>query len=104
MEDLAIHTGTSTEHWEDNTSFISIVEATIVTPGVKHIDIPIYFLQEKFDNGLFLPKYDNSSVILEDMCTKSCSGPMISRSTKCMTGFGFYPTSEPEHYQFIRLH
>ena len=104
MEDLALQTGAPTVHWEDNTSCISVVEAKIVTPIVKHIDIPVFFLQEKFYNGLFLPKYENSSVVPADMCTKPCSGPIIIRSTKWMTGFIFYPTSETEHYQFMRLH
>ena len=83
---------------------ISDVEAKRVTPRVKHIDIPVCFLQKQFDNGLFLPKYENSSVITEDMCTKPCSGTIISRSTKCMTGLRFYPTSDTEHYQLMRLH
>ena len=38
MEDLELHTGASTVHWEDNTSCISIFESKIVTPRVKKID------------------------------------------------------------------
>ena len=57
MEALEIHTGSPTLHWEDNTSFISVLESQIVTPRVKYIDIPVLFLQEKFENGLFIPKY-----------------------------------------------
>ena len=45
MEALALHIGAPTIHWEDNTSYISVVEAKIVTPIVKHIDIPVCFLQ-----------------------------------------------------------
>ena len=104
MEALALYTGAPTVHWEDNTSCISVVEDEKVTPRVKHIDIPVCFLQEQFDNGLFLPKYEKSSVMTADMCTKPCSGSIISRVTKWMTGFRFYPTSEIEHYQFMRLH
>ena len=89
MEALALYTGAPTVHWEDNTSCISVVEAKIVTPRVKHIDIPVCFLQEQFDNGLFLPKYENSSVMPVDMCIKPFSGPIITRSNKWMTGFRF---------------
>ena len=46
MEALVLHTGEPTVYWEYNTSFISVVEAKIVTPRVKHIDIPVYFLPE----------------------------------------------------------
>ena len=43
MKALALHTGSPTVHWEDNTSFIYVVEATRVTPRVKHIDNPVFF-------------------------------------------------------------
>ena len=53
MEALALHTGSTAVHWEDNTSCISDVEAKIVIPRVKHIYNPVCFLQEKFDNVFF---------------------------------------------------
>ena len=83
---------------------IYVVEAKRVTPKVKHIDIPVCFLQQQFYKGFFIPKYEKSSVMLEDMCIKPCSGPIISRINKLMTGFRFYPTGETEHNQFMRLH
>ena len=72
MEALALHTSAPTVHWEDNIICISVVEAKRVTTRVKHINIPVCFLQDKFDNGIFLPKYYNSSVMPADMCTKPC--------------------------------
>ena len=48
MESLALHNGAPIVHWEDNTCFIFVFESKIVTPGVKHIDIPVCFLQEIF--------------------------------------------------------
>ena len=78
MEVLALHTSAPTVHLEDNTSFISVVEAKIVTPIVKHIYIPVCFITEQFYNSFFIPKYNNSSVMPVDMCTKVCSGPIIS--------------------------
>ena len=72
MKALALHTGAPTVHWEDNTSFISFVEAKIVHPRVKHIDITVCFLQEQFDNGIFLPKYEKSNFMPADMCKKPC--------------------------------
>ena len=99
---LALHTDSWTVHWEDNKICISVVEAKIDTPRVKHIGIPIFFLQEQFDN--FFCKYENSIDILENICTKPCSDTIISWSTKWMTGFRFYPTSGTEHYQLMQLH
>ena len=71
MEYLSLYTSTPTIHWEYNTSFISVVAAEIVTPIVKHIDIPDFFLQGKAYNIIFVQKYENSSGIPEDMCTKT---------------------------------
>ena len=104
MENLALHTGASTVHWEYNTNCIYVVESTRVNPRLKQIDITVCFLKEQFDNGLFIPKYYKSSAMPVDMCTKPCSGPIISRITKWMTGFRFYPTSDTEHYQLMILH
>ena len=94
MEALSPHAVTPTGNWEDNTSCISAVEDKIVTPRVKHIEITVCFLQEQFDNGILVPKYDKYSFMLEYMCTKPCVVPIISRSTKWMTGFRLYPTSD----------
>ena len=104
MEALSFHTVAPTVKWEDNTSCISVVEAKIVTPRVKHIDIPVCFLQEQFDNGIFIQKYEKSSVILADMCTKPCLGRIISWSNKWTTVLRLYSTSDTEHYQLMRLH
>ena len=51
------------------------------------IDIIVFILQEKFENVLFVPKYENYRVMLADMCTKPCLGPIIIMSTKGMNGF-----------------
>ena len=45
MEALALHTDMTTVHWEDNTSYVYVVEANKVTPIVKHVEIAFFFLQ-----------------------------------------------------------
>ena len=57
MESLSLHTGSPTVHWEGKKSCISFVEAKIVTFIVKHINIPVYFLQEPFYNGTLVARY-----------------------------------------------
>ena len=104
MESLALHTGAPTVNWEEKISCISVVGSKRVTPRVKDIDIPVYFLQKQFDDGLFIQKYDNSSFMPLDMCTKLCSGPIITLINKWTTGFRFYTTSKTKHYQFMILH
>ena len=104
MEAIAFQTSAPTVHWVDNISCIYILESKIVTPRVKNIDIPVYFLQEQCDNGSFIPKYYKYSVMLSYMCTKPCSVKIIIHSTKLVTGFRLYPTSDTEHYQLMILH
>ena len=82
IEVLSLHTGAPTVHWEDKISCYSVVGAKRGTPRVKHIDITVCFLPEQFYNGIFVPKYEKSSVIPEYMCTEPCSVPIISCSTK----------------------
>ena len=41
MEDLVLHTGATTVHWEDSTSCIYFAESKTFIPRVKHIDIPV---------------------------------------------------------------
>ena len=80
-----------------------MVEDKIVTPRVKQIDIPVVFFQEQFDNGLFVPKYDKSSVMTEDMCTNPCLNTIISQSIKWMTVIRFYPSSNTEYHKLMKL-
>ena len=61
-----------------------MVEAKRVTPRVNNIDIRVYFLQENFDNGLFVPKYENFSVMRKYMFAKPCLGPIINWITNVL--------------------
>ena len=94
MEALSLHTGAHRVHWEYNTMCISIVESKRVTTRIKHIIIHACYLQEQIDNGIFITKYEKSSVIPEDMCTKPCACLITSWSIKCMNLFRFYPNSD----------
>ena len=91
-EDLALHIGAPTVHWENIKICIYVDEAKIVTPRVKHIDITVWFLQEILYNVLFFPKYLKSSVFLADIFIKLCSVTIISQSNNWMTRFRLYST------------
>ena len=71
MESLVLHTGAPTVHRVDNTNCIYFAGSRIVTPIGKYVYIPVCILQEQFDNGIFVPKYENYSVISEYMCTQA---------------------------------
>ena len=64
MEDLTLHNCALTVHWEYKTSCISVVESKTVTTRIKHVNITVCFLQDQFDNGISVTKYENSSVML----------------------------------------
>ena len=104
MEALALHTGAPAVYQEDNKICISVVKAKIFNLRVKTIDIPVCLIQAQTVNGIFIPRYEKSSDMPEDMCTKPCSGSIISLSTKLMTGFRLYPSRDTAHYQLMRLH
>ena len=54
----------------------------------------MYVFYNIFDNVIFDTKYEKYSVMPVDMCTRTCSGPIISQSNKCMTGLKLYRTSD----------
>ena len=102
-EDLTLHTVVTSCILGRKKTYIYVVGAKIVTPRVKQIDTPICFLQKQFGNFIFDQKKKYSDM-LDYMCTKPCSGPIISQRIKYMTGFRLYPTSDAKHYQLMRLH
>ena len=73
----------------------------MVTHRVKKFSVPVYFLKEQYDNGLFVPKYEKSSVMTADMCTKPCLDPIIIQISKWMNGFVLNTTRDIEHYQLM---
>ena len=73
-------------------------------PRVKQIDIPVCFLQEQFDNSIFVPKYEKCSIVPSYMCTKPCLDPIISWITKCMTEIRLYSSSDTRLHQLMKLH
>ena len=48
MESLALHIGGDAVHWTNKKSYIYVVEDKIVAPRIKHIDIPVFFLNNNF--------------------------------------------------------
>ena len=63
MESFGLPTGATTIHREGNIYIFTIVEVTRVNPRVKHIDIFVCFLQEKYKNSIFTPKYEKTTII-----------------------------------------
>ena len=64
---LEIHTGAPTLHWEENTSYIYVIEARMVIPAVKKIHIPVCFLQGNLTT-VFLLKNTRSPVSCRHIC------------------------------------
>ena len=77
MESLELRTYAPTEHWEENTSFVSVVESKRGTHIVKHIDILVYFLQDLFEI-LFLFQNMRSLVLCWKICTSNSGQVQLS--------------------------
>ena len=69
MEVLALHTGTPVKTTQVLSMLLNIKELLL---ELKRIDSPVCFLKEKFENGIFVPKYEKSSVMIAYMCIKPC--------------------------------
>ena len=64
MDSFGIPYGAPTIHWEYN---ISCYDQVI--PSDNHIHITV-LNKYKYKNGLFTPKYEKTTIISSDMCTK----------------------------------
>ena len=67
-------------------------------------DIPVCFIQYFFDIGILVKKYEKSSAIPSDMCTKPCLVTITHQSTKCTTWLKVYPYSDTKHHKIMKLH
>ena len=104
MEALALYICAIAVHWEDITRCIYVVEDEKVTPRVLKSILMSIFYKKLLTNVLCVPKYDTSTVIMEDICTKPCSGTIISFITKYMTRLRLHPTSDTDYYQIMILY
>ena len=59
---------------EDNKPLITEVTHSRITPGIRHLDVPIAYLQEQYQRKLFLPVYTHTTNQPADINTKPHGG------------------------------
>ena len=67
------------------------------------MDILVRFLKKKIRNGIFDPKYEKSSVIKVDMCTKPCLYTTTTQINNWTIGFRLYSSSDGKDHQIMNL-
>ena len=83
----------------DNKSTMDIVQAQKITPRIKHIDLPIRFLQQHCLLGNVRLVHDPSRLMMVDFISKAVSGPTLLRQSGWVMGHRFVPPVTSEHYK-----
>ena len=100
---IATPTG-ATPGYEDNQPTIDVIKAGKVTSRVKHIAVPVAYLNEKYDQYVAEPQYINTKIQPADMGTKPVSGPLLHDHFWNIRGATFYPPITSKHYALLELH
>ena len=100
---IATPTG-ATPGYEDNQPTIDVIKAGKVTSRVKHIAVPVAYLNEKYDQYVAEPQCINTKIQPADMGTKPVSGPLLHDHFWNIRGATFYPPITSKHYALLELH
>ena len=88
---------------EDNQPLIAEVLQNRITTNVRHLDIPLAYLQEQYQRLAFDLKYTHTTLQLADINTKPHGGPSLQKATLSLIGFQHYPPSTSNHYKLLEL-
>ena len=87
--------------FEDNKGTLDLIEAGRLTPRLKHIDIPLCYLHEKFKSGEYIVIECSTHLMLADGLNKALSGPTIKHHSNLYTGRRFLPPRDSRHYTLL---
>ena len=72
-----------------------------MTPGLKHIDVPLCYIHQKHKSGEFLVLACSTHLMLADGLNKALSGPVIRHHSNIYTGRRYAPPKNSEHYALL---
>ena len=101
MTSLGFPVNTPTSIFEDNKGTHDLIEAKRMTPRLKHIDIPICYLHEKFKSGEFVVYEYSTHLTLADGLNKTLSGQTLKHHSNIYTGRRFLPPPTSTHYKLL---
>ena len=87
--------------FEDNKGTHDVIEAGRLTPRVKHIDIPLCYLHEKYKSGEYNVVECSTHLMLADGLNKALSGNTIKHHSDIYTGRRFLPPKNSEDYTIL---
>lgn len=99
LEHMGVEFTDATQVHEDSQPTLDIILSDQVTSRVKHIAVPIAYVQEQVAEGMLDPTKIHTSIQPADMGTKAQSGPLLARHDSYLRGVRFYPPKGSEHYR-----
>ena len=90
-----------TPMFEYNKGTLDLIEAGRLTPRLKHIDIPLCYLHEKFKSGEYIVIECNTHLMLADGQNKALSAPTLKHHSNLYTGRRFLPPRDSRHYSLL---
>ena len=109
IQDVAIFMGMPrdsvlpTPIYEDSQPCIDVLDAKTVTSRVKHIAVPIHFIHDQIQDGLFVMRKIGTNLNLCDSGTKPNPAPIHFRQYDHTSGVRFYPPANSSHYKLLKL-
>ena len=94
--------GPTTIH-EDNQPLIDEVLNHKITSNVRHLDVPLTFLQEQFRRYIFKPIYTHTTLQEADFNTKPHGGQSLKTAVLKLIGFKYFPPANSEHFKLLQL-
>ena len=88
---------------EDNQATVQQIVKDRLTPNIKHADIPVCFLHEQYNTGLFDIQYVKTDLNFADLNTKPHTGLTFITKVLNLAGFDFYPPSDSDHFKLLEL-
>ena len=86
----------------DSTATKKVIQANKVTSRTRHLDVPVNYTHEIYNNGYFQPEYVHRSLNLADALTKALPAQSFSRHWDIMRGLRFYPSKDTPHGKYLR--
>lgn len=83
---------------------IDSLNANTATRRVKHIAVPIHFINQQIKNGRVTLRKIGTRLNLADSGTKPNPSPTHFRHVDQAIGVRFYPPADSEHYKLLDLH
>ena len=88
---------------EDNQPLIDEVLNHKITSNVRHLDVPLSYLQEQYRRQLFKLHWTHTTLQNADINTKPHGGLSLKSVILKLIGFDHFPPAQSEHHKLLQL-